>query len=75
MPTERVSHDREQLVGKGPFFTRPEPLEQRDRDRGRRHAEVESLLKRPSALAGIDDVGLDPGEIGILVERGRREVE
>src|SRR5580765_7213856 len=72
---ELVAQRCEQAFGEWVGLTRPEPGEQRRSQHGQRDAAVDSLVQRPSSLAGVFHVPFDACQLRILGQRAGRKLE
>src|SRR2546422_1406093 len=75
MTAELVAHRGQQLVREVGLAAGAEALVQRRAQDGRRDGFVDRGGKRPPSFAGVRDAAFEAGEIGILGERGRGQVE
>lgn len=72
---EPQPHRRQEAVGKGIVDPRPEPLQQRQRDYGGRHREVDSFLHHPSSLTRVGHIWTHIGKTSVGGERLRHVIK
>src|SRR5206468_3803958 len=72
---ELVAQRCEEALRERVGLPRAEPAEQRRGQHGQRDSPVDSLVQRPSSLAGVFHVPFDASELGVLGQRAGRELE
>src|SRR5207253_10605861 len=75
MPAELPPHCLERLAGERVFTARREALVERGGEHRGRHTLLDGGQHGPAPLAGVRHLGLHVRQLGVLGQRGGREVE